>query len=239
MKKYVLLFFSFLAIVAIGGARIVSTTNTFGNFDNDNNGDLNGQDGWSNVWNPLFVQDAVTFQGTKAIKNDAQFGAAGYKELPKEFLDAGVVSAEVRIDGNSFSDNQDLFGVYKGIGEEYIALFRFANNFDNRQNMLLLSIADSADVIELGQMTQGEWHKISLGWRKSDFKIRVKVDNNSWTEWFDSQTSWEGGPFGIRISSPAANDYGNFYFADVNSSSAEAPVQESSSMGGLGELLGF
>ncbi|MBI5072009.1 hypothetical protein HZB93_03935 [Candidatus Falkowbacteria bacterium] len=159
----------------------------------------------------------MKFQGTKAIKNQAEFGGIDYKELKKEFLENGVVSTEIQIDDNDFSDNQDLFGIYKGIGEEYVALFRFGNNFDNRSNMLLLSKANSTDVAEIGQITQGEWHKISLGWRKSDFKIRVKIDDNNWSEWFDSQTSWDNEPFGIRISAPSANDYGDFYFADIKS----------------------
>lgn len=135
--------------------------------------------------------------------------------MPGGFFEAGVVSAEMRIDRNSFSDNQDLFGIYKGIGEEFIALFRFANNFDNRQNMLLLSVAESADTVELGQITQREWHKLSLGWRSSDFKIRVRVDNNDWSEWFDSQTSWGEDSFGVRITMPPAQDYGDFYLANL------------------------
>ena len=216
MKKYLFLLLTYFIVVILGATNLVLAETSFGNFDIYKNGDLNGQDGWSDVWNTLTVQDEITFDGTKAIKNQ-KFGGIGYKDFPRGFFEAGVVSAEIQIDNNSFSDNQDLFGIYKGIGEEFIALFRFANNFDSRQNMLLLSVAESTDIMELGQITQGEWHNISLGWRNSDYKIRIKVDDNDWSEWFDSQTSWGGGnPFGIRINLPPTGDYGDFYLSNLS-----------------------
>lgn len=217
MKKHLFSFLACSVAITLGVTNFVLADNGFGNFNRYENGNLNWQDGWSDVWNSLMVQDIMVSEGTKTLKNPENFSGTAYKNLPAGASEVGVVSAEIKIDSNSFSDNQYLLGIFKGIGEEYIALFRFANNFDNRQNMLLLSMAESADVIELGQITQGEWHTISLGWRKSDFKIRVRVDNNDWSEWFDSQTSWgEGEPFGIRIDLPQANIYGDFYLSNLN-----------------------
>jgi len=196
---------------------ILPTTDSV-NFDSYTNGNLNGQDGWSDSWNSLLVQDEMMFAGSKALRNQTSFGAIGYKKLSDEFSEKGVISVKMRIDGNDFSDNQDVFGIYKGMNEESVALFRFGNNFNNRQDMLLLSIAESADVIDVGQITQGEWHKVSIAWRNSDFKIRIKVDNDDWSEWFSSQTTWnEGESLAMKVALPEANKYGNFYLDDIKS----------------------
>jgi hypothetical protein len=233
MKTYFFFFTSFILISVSFLAYPVLAQNILPpadpvDFDSYENGNLNGQDGWSDAWNSLVVQDVVTFAGDKAIKNQAAVGAVGYKELSDEFSEKGVVSVKVQIEGNSFSDNQNVFGLYKGMSEEHIALFRFGNNFDNRQNMLLLSIAESADVTEVGQITQGEWHKISIAWRNSDFNIRLKVDNNDWTEWFPSQTTWnDEESLSMKIALPEANKYGNFYLDDIKSFIAyEEPIYD-------------
>lgn len=233
MKKYLLLCSAFIVVTASFLAYPVLAQSVLPSadpvdFDGYENGNLNGQGGWSDAWNSLLVQDAVTFGGDKAIQNRAGVGAIGYKELSDEFSEKGVVSVKIRIDGNSFSDNQNVFGLYKGMNEEYVALFRFGNHFDGLKNMLLLSIAESADVAEVEQITQGEWHKISIAWRNGDFKIRIKVDNNDWTEWFPSQTTWnKDEPLGIRVSLPEADRYGNFYIDDIKSFVAyEEPVYD-------------
>jgi hypothetical protein len=221
MKKYLILSLSLFCIYAVTTyslAQSIPEDAVFGDFDNYEKGDLNEQGGWSDSWNAPLVQDEMVFGGAKALKNQYEFGTAGYKELPSSYLDAGVMSVKMRIDNNSFSDNQDVLGLYKGVGEEYVALVRFAHNFEDRNNMLLISVAGSSDTRELGQITQGEWHKVSLAWRSSDYSIRVKVDNNEWTEWFSSQTTWIGSrAFGEKIALPAAREYGNFYLDDVRS----------------------
>lgn len=186
--------------------------------DTYNPGRLNGQDGWSSAWNSPTVQDAITFDGQTALQNKTDVGTASYKAFEDELFEAGVMSTKIRIDNNTFSDNQDIFGLYKGIGEEFVALFRFGNNFDNRTNTLLLSIAESADVREIGSFSQGQWHKISVGWRRSDFSLRVKIDDGTWSEWFSSQTSWgSNGPLGMKVSLPNAATYGTFYQDDIAS----------------------
>ncbi len=186
-------------------------------FNDSEKGELNGQNEWSDVWNSLLVQDRVVFEGDKAIKNQDDFAAASYKELDDSFIEKGVISLKIKIRNNSFSDNQDIFGLYRGIGEDYIALLRFANDFDGRENMLLISLAGSTDVQELGTLTQGEWHKISLGWRNEDFKVRIKIDDNEWTDWFESQTEWDTEQFGVKITLPEADKYGDFYIDDIKS----------------------
>lgn len=233
MKKYFLFYFSFVLIAVSFLTYTVFAQNVLPSaepvdFDSYENGNLNGQDGWSEAWNSLLVQDTVTFAGDKAIRNRAGVGAIGYKKLSHEFFEKGVFSVKIRIEENSFSDNQNLFGLYKGMNEEYVALFRFGNNFDSRQNMLLLSIAESDDVMQVEQITQGEWHKVSIAWRNSDFNIRIKVDNNDWTEWFPSQTTWnEGESLAIKVALPEAHKYGNFYLDDIKSFVAyEEPIYD-------------
>ncbi len=227
MKKISFLTYFVVATLTISTSVFAQTVTDFAHFDTYKNGDLNRQDGWSDVWNSPLIQSETTFDGGKAIRNQKNFGTAVYKPLPEEFLDAGVVSAEIRIEGNALSDNHDIFGVFKGIGEEYIALFRFANNFDGYENMLLISVAGSTETKEIGNLMQNEWHKISLGWRKSDFNIRVKLDGNEWSEWFSSETSWmQREFFGVRISLPDAYHYGDFYLDNmiVSIGTEEIPV---------------
>ncbi len=213
-KTSFLLSGSFFIGILVFGTAVFAQINV-GDFEAYENGDLNDQNGWSDSWNPPQVQDELAFDGIKAIKNQEDFETAGYKELPEGFFENGIISAKIRIDKNDFSDNQQLFGIFKGIGEEYIALFRFANKFNGYDNTILFSKAGSTDTMTLGEITQGEWHKLSLGWRRSDFKIRVKIDNEEWTPWFDSQTTWqENESFGMRVTLPPSLDYGDFYLDD-------------------------
>lgn len=206
----------------------LTTTDIQNDIDTYATGKLNGQDGWSNGWNSPQVEENIAFEGQNALQNQSGFGTASYKALDQDFFQAGVVSIRLRIDNNSFSDNQDIFGLYKGISEEFVALFRFGNNFDNRQNMLLLSIAESAEVQEIGTITQGTWHKISLGWRNTDSNIRLKIDDTQWTPWFHSQTTWsQNGPLGIKVALPDARTYGDFYVDEIQTFVGyEEPIEE-------------
>lgn len=212
MKKNIIVFCLPILIFSLTSSALAQATDNFADVDNYQQGNLNGQDGWSRGWNTLLVQGDIIFDGSSAIKNQKNVGGIGYKDLPGNLFDAGVVSMQIRIDANNFSDNQDIFGIFKGIGEESLALVRFANNFNGYSNTLLISVAGSTDTEEIGRITQGEWHRISLAWRESDFNIRVKIDDHEWSEWFSSQTSWsKGEPLGIRINLPAADDHGDFY----------------------------
>lgn len=191
---------------------------TSGNFEAYQTGDLNGQSGWSDVWNSPLIQQEVVFEGIQAVKNQHGFATGAYKGLSDSFVTEGVTSIKIRVDNNSHSDNQDIFGLYKGIGEEYIALFKFANDFEGHSNKLLLSVAGSTETKTVGSFSQGEWHKISLAWRDSDFRIRVKVDNGEWSGWFSSQTTWNTrSDLGLKISLPDVKNYGNFYIDDLKS----------------------
>ena len=97
-----------------------------------------------------------------------------------------------------------------------MALFRFANNFNNYSNTLLLSVANSTETVSIGQLAQGGWHSVSIAWRDSDFSIRIKIDNNAWSDWFSSQTTWDPtSSFGAKITLPPANQYGDFYLDNL------------------------
>lgn len=205
-----------ITIAGVAGLVLASVDTSLGNFDAYQDGDLNSQAGWSDSWNSLTVQDQVFFSGTKAIKNQTLVGGIGYKAIPVEAVSGGVISTKIKITGNSLADNQEILGLFKGESDDSVAIFRFANNFDNRHNLLLLSRAGSTDTMPVGQITQDEWHKIMIGWRQSDFKVRFKLDNQDWTDWLDSQTTWDDSAFGVRLTLPAARDFGDWYLDDLN-----------------------
>lgn len=190
---------------------------SFSDFDMYRNGNLNKQNGWSDSWNSLQVQDNIVFSGTRGLKNRTTFEAVGYKELPSTFLHEGVATIKINILNSEFGDERAVFGLYKGETEDFVATVRFGHNFNGNNNSLLLSRAGSTEVIHLGEITQEEWHKIAIAWRQDDYSIRIKVDNNQWTEWLDSQTTWtENESLGIRLTLPPAQTHGDFYIDDLN-----------------------
>jgi hypothetical protein len=219
MRKILFSLLLFIFVVVLRGAVPVFAVGPVRDLGEYENGDLNGQDGWSSAWNSLLVQDDDVLQGTKYITNQKDFLGMSYKELGEDYLENGVLSMKIKIENNFLAENLDLFGLYKGEGEDFIALLRFANEYNEYKNRLLLSRASSAEVINLGSLSQGEWHTVSLAWRKSDFMIRVKIDDQEWSEWMSSEDRWEQGKaFGVKISMPDERNYGNFYYADIKSS---------------------
>jgi hypothetical protein len=139
-------------------------------------------------------------------------GGLAYKELDQQFVDTGVLTFFVKVENNSYADDQPIAGIFKGVGEEFIALLRFSNNFNDSKDGLLLSRAGSTETIAVGEVAQGFWHKVSLGWRAEDYSFRVKIDYGAWSPWFQSQTTWGNEEsFGVRVSLPPALEYGDFY----------------------------
>ena len=226
MKKFLSLFLLLFLITAFGSARnSASAGSDIANLSDYNDGDLNGQDGWSTDWNSLLIQDSLMTDGTKAVRNQPDFEALAYKDIPADFVEAGSLTFAFRVENNSLSPYQGFLGLYNGIGEDSIALFKFANNIDAYDNELVLSVANSADVLDLGPLAQDKWHQVSLAWRASDYKIRVKLDDSAWSDWFGSQTSWGGGnAFGVRLDMPPANSYGNFYLGGLSLSAGDGTV---------------
>lgn len=219
MRKILFIFSLFFFSVVLHGSAPAFAVGRIEDLGAYERGDLNGQDGWSSSWNSLLVQDDDVLQGTKYITNQKDFLGMSYKELGEDYLENGVLSMKIKIENNFLAENLDLFGLYKGEGEDFIALLRFANEYNEYKNRLLLSRASSAEVINLGSLSQGEWHTVSLAWRKSDFMIRVKIDDQEWSEWMSSEDRWEQGKaFGVKISMPDERNYGNFYYTDIKSS---------------------
>lgn len=55
MRKYLFLLLACFVVIILGTTNLILAETGFGNFDSYENGDLNGQDGWSNAWNSLIV----------------------------------------------------------------------------------------------------------------------------------------------------------------------------------------
>lgn len=199
----------------------------FGDFEHYEVRELNGQDGWSDVWNTLLIDDAVRMNGSKSLSNQDEVMGIAYKEFPKKFVDAGVISTYIRVENNSFSDNQPIIGLFKGITEESVAIVGFSNNYNEQVNMLTLSHAGASGIIPVGQIQQGVWQKIAIGWRTSDSSLRVKLNDGEWSPWVSSETTWGGEElFGVRISLPAALQYGKFYLNSLMAFVGEEIITE-------------
>jgi hypothetical protein len=166
------------------------------NFNSYNDGNLNGQGGWSG-YAAYKVQGTIVKEGAKAIKF---VGTGGYEYITKygTQFPAGMIGCYIRVNNLNAS---------------------FRVNFcegDNQMDFIYLSsdgYLHSYRCGVLGAITIDTWHWIQWEWRTSpDKKIRARVDDGAWTDWFDPWHSWATGPNNFNLLSNAVPKGLEVYF---------------------------
>lgn len=176
------------------------------NFNSYNNGDLNGQGSWDgNV--AYDVQETIVKEGTKAVK----FIGSGSSEYIKKYgtqLAAGTIGCYIRTSATNASWRINL---WEDVVQADFIYFSGGNILSYKCGTLKTSY--SVDT----------WYWVEWEWRTSpDKKVRARLDDGAWTNWFDPWNSWTTGPNGIRFISDENPSGVEVYFDYI----AENPYSE-------------
>jgi len=167
-----------------GGYGILDPTILTDDFNSYNDGDLNGQGGWSGDAS-FDVQGVVAKEG-KAVENLSQSGddihiakqGTGRADgkitvyLKNDRSGSGENWVQIRlgeVGGNSGDGAAPCveFGLYTGIW-----------------------IHRTAGWLEIASYTPGDWICIEMEWQSSDYTTRFRIDGGSWTGWYDTYANW-------------------------------------------------
>jgi len=149
------------------------------NFNSYNNGDLNGQGGWSGDTN-FQVQETTVFEG-KAI-------------------DGGNQTKVIEKSGNSVNDGRITFYT-KNTSFNFSAFCVLCEG-----DTLKTGIGcRDGDIQIWGTWTvvkaniTSAWYCIELEWRSSDHCVRARVDGGIWTDWEAVSSSWTNGLDKVKL----------------------------------------
>lgn len=186
------------------------------NFDGYNDGDLNGQGGWSG--DVLFdIQSTVKQAGTKAVKIVTPVDAVT-KTIQKSFtpFKDGIVAIYVRKE-NALSTYGFSYGrIYSGANrlcffthrQEFILFYWYGGSFDT----LILTPANAT------------WYKIEFEFRSSDGYCRARIDGGTWTEWRQPENSYSVVDT-VMLAAKGTASYANTTYYDTISVTATAIVK--------------
>jgi len=139
------------------------------NFDSYNDGDLNGQGGWSG--DTLYdVQGTVVQAGTKAVKCA---GGAGSGSIGKSFSPEASGNQIFYMRSTNPTPRQAVV-FYEDDNQLIHVLFYNGNIvFDGGSGKTTIKSSVSINT----------WYKIEVEWRESDGYFRGRVNDGNWTDW--------------------------------------------------------
>ena len=177
------------------------------NFDSYNDGNLNGQGGWT-------AQAATNVQGT------VFYGASG-KALGKTGdLTAGsnYVSITSEADGN-----QIVYLQYNATANGNVGVILYENTtilariyIDASAAKALLWGAAFTQIA--GSLSTGTWYKLEIQWRSSDWYVQGRMDDGTWTGWLAPVNTITTGVNKIGV---WTNNTGAVYWDEFSETGAE------------------
>ena len=166
------------------------------NFNSYSNGSILGQGNWESYVNGgnFFVQDTTTFEGAKALYNNAQadslIGKAG------TLLLNGRQAVYIKTKNRSSWGTDAGLGVKisKGLNSSGAPGLAFAS-VDFKKDGNVRYYDQSGDIYRnFVTYNDDEWTLLEVEWRSSDTKARYRVNNGIWTDWhlFANTASFTG-----------------------------------------------
>lgn len=187
------------------------------NFDELNDGDLHGQDGWADsAGSATFaVQTTTKYAGAKALQETNNNINSVIWKLLATHLATGNATFYLR----SATTNKNVGG-----GCLYTNVHGFFCNIYMRSDGYI-SYYIGGNYEHLVAYSVNIWYKVQVEWKDNN-QIRFKVDDDGdWTEWLTSTTFTKVGAFGF-----SGNNLDGGFFADelVISDTISAPATNAS-----------
>ncbi len=148
------------------------------NFDDYNDGQLNGQDSWFGNDGPL-IQGVVTKAGAKAVGSDNVDCAGTFKAINNQA--SGIQRAFLKgvdlIPGRHFK-----IGFYDSTGAEFIFWMEI-----NKTEGIIFTSWDGAQNIEtvLAAYVDDHWYDVEMEWDAANNRARGRIDGGAWSNWHD------------------------------------------------------
>lgn len=153
------------------------------NFNSYANGSIVGQGGWASFgsWGDRFmVQGNAVLEGTKALYcTSASDNVIVKTGTP---LPSGVQVFYLKTeDRESWGYGSKVeFRLMDGPGWPPNDLCRIEFNYDGTVNFLAGREAE----ITFGTFNDNEWTRVTTEWRASDSRLRYRLNDESWTDWY-------------------------------------------------------
>jgi hypothetical protein len=143
------------------------------NFNSYNDGDLNGQGGWSKLQGTgtINVQGTIVKEGAKAVSTANTTNAEYIKDGASPVPDGRIV---VYVYPKATNGQEFYFYLKTTAGTNVIATY-FANNGKVKYY--------SGDWVEYGPYIANAWNCWEIEWRSSDGKARYRLNGGAWTNW--------------------------------------------------------
>ena len=142
-------------------------------FNSYNDGDLNGQGGWSGHTNPQ-VQGIEVYEGAKAIKVENPSTAG---EITKS--GTGLATGKIGIYFKASADVQ--YGVYFAIRQGTTLIDVIYSSGDGHLHMR---------TVDLGAYSLNTWHRIEIEWDANTNRCRGRIDDGPWSAWETAYNSF-------------------------------------------------
>jgi len=194
MKKTSTLFS--LAFVVIGVFFIY--TNAYGttifidDFNSYNNAVLTGQGGWDGA-NTYSVQETISKEG-KAVELNADGSSYTIYKYGTGTTTDGNIGMYLAHDDAGLSDGP-LFKLYENT--TYVARIGFAGGGD------IYSYKNGGYDLIIENPVPDQWYWCEIEWASTPaHKIRYRVDDGEWSEWFDPVNDWTTGINRVQLEGP-------------------------------------
>jgi len=156
-------------------------------FNSYNDGDLNGQGGWSGD-KSFDIQGTTTKEGAKAVQNADTGGSYIVVAKTGTAQSDGRISIYLRrssqITAHGLMTRIELFSgttqcIVVGLG------------YDSGSGKYLVGYYAGGWQWTNVSWSANTWHNIEIEWRSSDHQARFRVDGGPWTDWVvANNTSW-------------------------------------------------
>lgn len=142
-------------------------------FDNLNNGNLNGQNGWSGS-TLLQVQGSVVQAGAKAVGANSNSTGEIYKNFTKVAVGSFTVYLRVSNSNGNGANCRPYFFLNEGSDYRiYTQLYGQTMRYTVSGSWVTLATGLAYDT----------WHKLDIEWRAADLKVRYRCNDGVWTDW--------------------------------------------------------
>ncbi len=239
MKKFLTTFsFSLVLIFFIVNFASANEWTFTDSFESRNLGDLNGQGGWAvtnyygNSNNAVNISIANPGAGTKSVEITNTDSLIVTRDITP--VKAGVFQVRMR------HNKSGLFYFYaltSDAGGQLLFSIQFTES-----NGVLLEEANK-QITLLPDYNANQWYLFTIDFdntRGGRGTFKIKIDDGSYSEYEYVNSESAIFDFAQMVFGSEGNGTAISAFGDIKSTpSVQAPVQKSSFLGGLGELLGF
>lgn len=150
------------------------------NFENYSLGNLGGQGDWSCSIN-LEVNNNFAHSGIKSITN--YNSSSGQCERNGSTTESGLISIDFKLDESSPDFSYVNFSFY----EDASARLHFQIIDDD----LYFDWGQTQQTLLKENLTLSLWYMLTIQYDKVNHRVRARLDNEDWSEWIDTENTWD------------------------------------------------